>query len=143
MILPKNSIQRTITNSLACDKKNNAYYSITGANKQKVHTFFGESTITLQLLAASADVEAKIHLKKPGILSPDCLRVFFPHRSQEKRSEKLLVLKMYLTIAPFAAEGKRPQIKKVDYSFNYNHFTKPDHFQIVEFCSTLCFIRNN
>lgn len=86
----KNDIQHTIMSLLACEKKDNASSAVTGANKQKTHMFFWETTsaISLQLFAASADLEAKIHLKKPGILSPDCFRVSLPHHSQEMNTKK-------------------------------------------------------
>lgn len=60
MALSKNYIQHTIMSSLTCKKKDNAYYAVTGANKQKAHMFFWESAsaISLQPFAASADVEA-------------------------------------------------------------------------------------
>lgn len=86
MALSRNYIQHTITSLLACKKKDNTSSAVTGANKQKAHVFFRETTsaISLQLFASSADLEAKIHLKKPGILSPDCFRVPLPHHSKEK-----------------------------------------------------------
>ena len=90
MVLSKNCIQHTITSSLACKKEDNACYAVTGVNKQKANMLFWESAsaISLQLFAASADVEAKILLKKPGILLPDYFRVPLPHHSQEKNREK-------------------------------------------------------
>lgn len=65
-------LQHSIRSSLACKKKDNVYYAVIGANKQRAHMFFREVQMQLLYNGLLLHEEAKTHLKKLGTLSPEC-----------------------------------------------------------------------
>lgn len=76
MLLCKNYLQHSITNPLACKKKDNVYCAVTGDNKQKAHMFFRE--VQMQLLYNSLLLHP---MWKPRYF---ITRVPLPRHNQEK-----------------------------------------------------------